>query len=132
MKKFVALLLALVLVFSMSVPSFAYETELEALEDIQYYIYWIFEDFTVDLTDMQTSLTSIQNNVFNALSNLLDINEYTRLTVDELQKLNSNLFGETVRLTSFADSIQILLGNINDSVNRIETLFVDEEKTKIR
>ena len=67
MKRLVSIFLCLVLVFSFGVTSFAayeplagdHNNTLDALNNIDYYIYWIFRDFTVDLTSIQDWLSDI-------------------------------------------------------------------------
>lgn len=110
MKKIISLLLCMVMIFSFAVPSFAigdHDTELGALNSIDYYVYWMFQDFTEDLEDLKTWN-------FNSMNQLLDINDFTRSVYNELQSLNDKLFGDTSFLTPFATSILNQFTSLND------------------
>ncbi|MBR3963045.1 MAG: hypothetical protein IKK14_05920 [Oscillospiraceae bacterium] len=110
MKKIISLLLCMVMIFSFAMPSFAIgdnDTELDALNSIDYYVYWMFQDFSEDLEDLKTWN-------LNSMNQLLDINDFSRSIFNELSSLNNNLFGETSFITPFADSILTEFSSLND------------------
>lgn len=156
MKKFISIVLCLVLVFSFSMPSFAvgdHDTELDALNNIDYYVYWIFEDFSDKLdtlnervlniflrlmdtigvsvnnmdgylSDIKTNVSSsIVPNLSNSLAQLLDINDFTRSSYDELKRIRENLFGETLYLQSFASVVSDNLLTLVTNENNLKSNF---------
>lgn len=165
MKKIFSFVLVLMLIFLMAVPSFASEVqplagdfsnELDALNDISYYVYWTFQDFTGffntandwlsdiwqtisgdisrELTAIRGSLKNndtsilfqvidIATNSSNSLAQLLDINDFTRSSYDELKRIRENLFGETVYLQSFASVVSDNLLTLVSNENNLKSNF---------
>lgn len=125
MKKLISLVLVLVLVFALAVPSFAYphsDTEMEALNEIEYWTWAIWNDSYYVFTE---NIPTIQNHLYNILSNTLDINGFTRSIYNELDSLNSNFFGNFSRVEPFADTLLNSISGIQDSFNFFNDSFFD-------
>lgn len=128
MKKLFSLVLVLVLVFALAVPSFAYphsDTEMEALNEIEYWTYWIHQDFTGYFNDIDTWFSTLVSRSESSLSNLLDINEYLRSVNSEITSLNDNLFGNFTFIEPFVISISDSISGLQDSFNFFNDSFFD-------
>lgn len=150
MKKFISLVLSFVLILSFGCVAFgSHSSELDALNNIDYYVYWIFSDFTDLLTDtknytyniygktvlMTQYLNSMTDNIDiltgrseSVLSNLVDINDYSRQIFTEVQTIRKNLFGELVFLEPFANTVTKTLNEIRDVLADEEDLALKESQ----
>lgn len=114
MKKLFAIVLMLVLVFSLCITSFAYphsSTEMEALNEIEYWTWAIWNDSYSVFTE---NIPSIQSHLYNILSNILDVNDFTRSIYSEIKSLNNNLFGPNAYLVPLAETLSSNLSSLND------------------
>lgn len=139
MKKIFAFLLMLVLIFSLSVTSFAssHSSELDALNSIDSWSESIWQvlvqvgssayNIESDVDSIRSNSSTLVNHAYNILNNILDINEYSRLNNDELikintafERLNLNLFGSTVWLQPFATAVK---ENLDYQKTAIDVVF---------
>lgn len=114
MKKLFAIVLMLVLIFSLGITSFAYpqsSTEMEALNEIEYWTWAIWNDSYSVFTE---NIPSIQSHLYNILSNILDVNDFTRSIYSEIKSLNNNLFGPNAYLVPLAETLSSNLSSLND------------------
>lgn len=121
MKKLISLVLVLMLVFALAVPSFAYpqsDTEMEALNEIEYWIYWIHQDFSEKLEDLKTWN-------YQSMMQLLDINDFTRSIFSKLDSINNSFFGNLTYVEPLAVTITNSLSSLEDSFNFFNDSFFD-------
>lgn len=147
MKRLASIFLCLVLVFSFSVTSFAaFDNELDALNFIELNtdnIFTVAFNLFNLLSEMDMAADSFysQSLTFytSALNNILDINEFTRLSSEydeellaELKKQNSYLFGNEMWLTSLGTQVTFHLDNIYGKVSDLVEVLADPDDVALK
>ena len=116
MKRFVSILFCIVLIFALAVPSFAsaepfagdHNNTLDALNNIDYYIYWIFQDFT----DFFETANGWLSDIWQRLAG--DISFELSFIRASLKNNDTNILDQVINIVSNSSNALAQLLDIND------------------